>query len=105
MMLAGGSPSATELFYSYPPPVAQAMQLVACLPDGVVLLLWSSARRLASGTSGPKSRAGTAAASRTAQSSARRVVAVAAMVLPFAVAILFGNLDVWYPARHTGRSC
>src|SRR3954469_3763122 len=40
-MLAGGSPSATELFYSYPPPVAQAMQLVAWLPDGVVLVLWA----------------------------------------------------------------
>ena len=39
-MLAGTSPDATSLFYSYPPPVAQAMTLLAWLPDGVVLVLW-----------------------------------------------------------------
>ena len=39
-MLAGASPDAVELFYSYPPPVAQAMRSSPWLPDGVVLVLW-----------------------------------------------------------------
>ena len=40
-MLAGTSPDAVELFYSYPPPVAQAMPLLAWVPNGVVLVLWA----------------------------------------------------------------
>ena len=94
VMLAGGSPEATGLFYSYPPPVAQAITPLAGLPDGVVLVLWGIGATaglalvawLLARTSGLEgSRA------------ALRAVAVAPLVLPFAVALLFGNLDVWYP--------
>ena len=38
-LLAGGAPTATELFYSYPPPVAQAFALVGWLPNRVALVL------------------------------------------------------------------
>ena len=94
-MLGGTSPDATSLFYSYPPPVAQAMTLLAWLPNGVVLVLW-----------GLGATAGLAlVAWRLARASGRpdpaadaiRAAAVAPLVLPFAVAILFGNLDAWYP--------
>ena len=93
-MLAGAAPGASELFYSYPPPVAQAMTLIAWLPDGVVLILWALGaaaglglvtQRIARAPGGDGRR------------EAIKAVAVVPLVLPFAVAILFGNLDAWYP--------
>lgn len=93
-MLAGAAPAAADLFYSYPPPVAQAMTLLAWLPDGFVLLLWG-----AGATAGLAAIA--AAIGRGAGlspgSTALRTVSVAPLVLPFAVALLFGNLDAWFP--------
>ncbi len=96
-MLAGASPEATGLFYSYPPPVAQAMTLLAWLPDGVVLVLW-----------GAGATAGAAlvvafiarAAGHPPRTAAIRTAAALPLVLPFAVAILFGNLDAWYPLAY-----
>ena len=96
-MLAGGSPAAAELFYSYPPPVAQAMQLVAWLPDGVVLVLWGIAATLGMGHIGAE------IARRDRQGEPRstviggKAILAAPLFLPFAVALLFGNLDAWYP--------
>lgn len=98
-MLAGNAPGAADLFYSYPPPVAQAMTVLAGLPDGVVLVLWGLGATaglgaiawrlaLASGFDGRRT--------------AVRVIAVAPLVLPFAIAILFGNLDAWYPLLYGG---
>jgi hypothetical protein len=94
-MLGGTSPDATSLFYSYPPPVAQAMTLLAWLPNGAALVLWGLgataglayvARQLAQALARPDPVA-----------DAIRAIAVAPLVLPFAVALLFGNLDAWYP--------
>ena len=94
-MLAGTSPGATELFYSYPPPVAQAMTLLAWLPNGVVLVLWGIGATLGLGL--VASRLGLAAGRRDlARVDAVKAIAVAALILPFAVAVLFGNLDAWY---------
>ena len=96
-MLAGASPDAVELFYSYPPPVAQAMTLLSWLPNGVVLVLWGVgatlgfawvAARLAVGAGYPP------------LPMAVRAIAVAPLVLPFAIAVLFGNLDAWYPLAY-----
>jgi hypothetical protein len=94
-MLAGTSPSATELFYSYPPPVAQAMTLVAWLPNGIVLVLWGIGATLGLGLVASRLAL---AAGRTslAGADAAKAIAMAALILPFAVAILFGNLDAWY---------
>jgi Glycosyltransferase family 87 len=96
-ILAGASPDAVSLFYSYPPPVAQAMTLVAWLPDGVALILWGLAATLALGfissrLAGPTGRDPT----RTAI----QVMCVAPLVFPFAIAVLFGNLDAWYPLAY-----
>ena len=93
-MLAGTSPDATTLFYSYPPPVAQAMTLVAWLPDGVVWVVW-----VLGATAGLGLVAAMIAGAfgRDRRPVAMRAVSVAPLVLPFAVALLFGNLDAWYP--------
>ncbi len=93
-MLAGASPDATALFYSYPPPVAQAMTLLAWLPDGVVLVLWGIGAAL--GLRLVAWRLAAAAGRRDPRADAIRAAAVLPLVLPFAVAVLFGNLDAWY---------
>ena len=94
-MLAGTSPDATSLFYSYPPPVAQALTALAWLPDGVVLVLWGLGA-----TAGLALAAAKLAATggRTdGRGVALRAALVAPLILPFAIALLFGNLDAWYP--------
>ncbi len=94
-MLAGTSPDATSLFYSYPPPVAQAMTLVAWLPDGIALLVFG-----VGATAGLAAAAGLlarASGSGDPVGVAVRAVLVAPLVLPFAIGLLFGNLDAWYP--------
>ena len=96
-MLAGGSPSATELFYSYPPPVAQAMQLVTWLPNGVVLVVWAIGATLGLGhIAGEIARRDRQGEPRSTLIGAKAIL-TAPLFLPFAVAILFGNLDAWYP--------
>ena len=40
-LVSGAAPLATSLFYSYPPPVAQAFSLLAAMPSRVVFVLWS----------------------------------------------------------------
>jgi Glycosyltransferase family 87 len=98
-LVAGAAVQAENLFYSYPPPVAQVMRLLAGVPTGLVLLAWGAAA--------------TAAMAAVAVMVARRsgwwgsasavalpVVAVAPFVFPFAIALLFGNLDAWFPAAY-----
>jgi hypothetical protein len=93
-MVAGQAPGATDLFYSYPPPVAQAFSLVAAIPSAVSFAaLWVGAL------------AGLAAAAaiiggRLADAPRRYVLpalAVAPLFLPFGIGLLFGNLDVLFP--------
>ncbi|MHB8960358.1 MAG: glycosyltransferase family 87 protein [Candidatus Limnocylindrales bacterium] len=93
-MLAGTAPDATSLFYSYPPPVAQTMTLLAWLPDGVVLVLWGLGATLGLGL--VAWRIGLAAGRTAASRDALKTMAVSSLILPFAVAVLFGNLDAWY---------
>ncbi|HEY3548376.1 MAG TPA: glycosyltransferase 87 family protein [Propionicimonas sp.] len=99
-MLAGGSPSATELFYSYPPPVAQAMQLVAWLPDGVVLVVWGVGATLGLGHIGGEiARRHRDGEPRSTIIGAKAMLD-APLFLPVAIAVLFGNLDAWYPLAY-----
>ena len=94
-MLAGISPDATALFYSYPPAVAQAMTLLAWLPNGVVLVLWGLGATLGLGLVAWRIGLG-AGRGAVAREDAVKTIAVASLILPFAVAVLFGNLDAWY---------
>ena len=96
-MLAGTAPTSTSLFYAYPPPVAQAVTLVSWLPNGVVLLLWGVGAT--AGLALAAARIGRALGL-SGRHTALRAVAAAPLVLPFAVALLFGNLDVWYPLAY-----
>ena len=96
-LLAGTAPDAVTLFYSYPPPVAQALTLLAWLPDGIVLVLWAIA---ATAGFGLVAASIARASGRTPWRTAIRAMAVVPLVLPFAIAVLFGNLDAWYPLAY-----
>ena len=98
-LVAGASVEAQTLFYSYPPFVAQALAPLAGLPLPVVLIGLSVAA--------------TAALAAVAVAIARRlaphlaasavalpVIALAPLALPFGVGMLFGNLNVFFPALY-----
>jgi Glycosyltransferase family 87 len=98
-MVSGAAPGATDLFFSYPPPVAQVFALFAGVPSGVMLAaLWVAsvaglavvavliARRFAPG--------------RPAASIAVPAVALAPLFLPYSIALLFGNLDSLFPLAY-----
>jgi hypothetical protein len=90
---------AVYLFYSYPPPVAQAFAIFAGLPSAAVLLAL-----------GLLAIAGVAlvadALGRVFQGDAQPselvvpTLAVLPFLYPFAVALLFGNLDAFYPLAY-----
>jgi hypothetical protein len=95
-LVGGGAPTATELFYSYPPPVAQAMTVVAGLPSVPALVLWGAfavgglllvAELLRRRLTPDRPRALVLAV----------CAAAAPLTLPFAVGLLFGNFDVFFP--------
>jgi hypothetical protein len=95
-LVGGSAPTATELFYSYPPPVAQAMTLVAGVPSIALLVLWGLA------AVGGLLVVADALRRRLAPARPRVVVlavtaAAAPLTLPFAVGLLFGNFDVFFP--------
>ncbi len=102
--LAGAVNAGTEvesLFYSYPPPVAQAASLIAGVSNGIVLL-----------TAGLGAVAGFALVVRSlaAEAPARSrwdvvdvvlpTLALAPFIYPFAIALLFGNVDAWFPLAY-----
>lgn len=95
-LVAGGAPTATGLFYSYPPPVAQALTPFAAVPSVAMLVGWGIVatigwlvvvealrRRLA-----PERRPVAAIAVAFAAETA---------TLPLSVGLLFGNLDAFFP--------
>jgi hypothetical protein len=97
-MLAGTAPVAERLFYSYPPVVAQLMALVAAVPSPVIFAAW-----VALGVAGWATVA--AALTRRLAPSSRwtpgevgwSAVALTPLLFPFAIGLLFGNLDVFFP--------
>jgi hypothetical protein len=106
-MLAGTAPVAEALFYSYPPVVAQVMALFSSIPSPVMFVGWSVAAvaglgfvartlaaRIAAG-SGAGLAAGRAAASPLVVGVT--TIALAPLMFPFAIGLLFGNLDVFFP--------
>jgi len=102
-LLSGSHLQAESLFYSYPPPVAQAMTLVAWLPSTLVLALW------ALGAAAGLVAIAIALGRQTAQDQSRwtpvidlvlPVLGVAPFVFPFAASLLFGNLDAWFPLAY-----
>ena len=98
-LVAGAAPTATDLFYSYPPPVAQVMGLFASVPSSVMLVLW------AAGSIGALLVVAEILRRRLAPDRRSAIVlllvaAVAPLTLPFAVGLLFGNYDIWFPSLY-----
>jgi hypothetical protein len=105
-MLVGTAPVAEALFYSYPPVVAQAMAVFASIPSPVMFVAWTVAAVAGLGfvarTLAARLGAGFATRGGAGLSASPIVVGVAAVALvplmfPFAIGLLFGNLDVFFP--------
>lgn len=109
---AGGSPydpnavanglEARDLFYSYPPVVAQMLAPISGLPTWLVLTAWcvgAAAGLAAIAALLARSPIGRPASTPAALSldTALLTLAAAPFFFPFAVALLFGNVDAWFP--------
>jgi hypothetical protein len=91
-----GALSAEDLFYSYPPPLAQALALLAPLPMPAVLALLALAS-LAGLLLVARALGARLAPDRPAVDVVLPVLALAPLLFPFAIAVLFGNLDATFP--------
>jgi len=94
----GGGTQVESLFYSYPPPVAQAASFIGGLGDTVVLaamgiLATIGLAAVAAGLAGLRD-------SVRAVDVVVPVLALAPFVYPYAIALLFGNVDSWYPLAY-----
>jgi hypothetical protein len=95
-IVAGAAPVAERLFYSYPPIVAQFMAIFAGVPSGVMLVAWDAAA--VAGLAGVAALVSRRFAPNLPPSRVViPVLCVAPIVFPFAVGLLFGNLDVFFP--------
>jgi hypothetical protein len=95
-MVAGIAPAGTSLFYSYPPLVAQVASFVAGMPAWSVFAAWSLAAVAGVGAVALVLR-NLLAPDLDGRVVAAGSIAAAAVVLPFAIGILFGNVDVFFP--------
>jgi hypothetical protein len=95
-IVRGASPAATNLFFSYPPPVAQVMRFVGegSLPVVLAGLGLAAAASLAVVVVALRRELAPRWPGRT---TALAALAVAPLVLPFGIAVLFGNLDALFP--------
>jgi hypothetical protein len=87
---ATGTLAADSLFYSYPPLVAEALQPLVRLPFALVLVAWSAGATI-----------GLLAIARQIGANGRGLLVLTwgagPFIVPFAVALLFGNMDAWFP--------
>jgi hypothetical protein len=95
-LIAGTAPVAESLFYSYPPLVAQAMVLFAAVPSPVMLVAWDLGA-----LAGLAAIAAALGRRLVPALPTRRIVvptlSLAPLCFPFAIGLLFGNLDVFFP--------
>lgn len=98
-MLAGRSVEIATLFYSYPPLVAQAFSLLAWLPSGAIFAAAVALASVAAVAVG-----GAIASVIRSTAAARGLLLPLAAALPFwfpfTVGMLFGNLDIFFPALY-----
>jgi hypothetical protein len=100
--LAGSVGQGTQvesLFYSYPPPIAQAASLIAGLPLGLILVATGVAATLGFAAV-VAALARHEAPGSPAIDAVLPALALAPFVYPFAIALLFGNLDAWFPLAY-----
>ena len=98
-VVAGAALEAQDLFYSYPPPLGQAAAIVSVVPLTVALVAFGVAA-LATFVAVIRAIVGRLAAGTPGVAVALPVVAVIPFLFPMAVALLFGNVDAWYPALY-----
>ncbi len=98
-LTAGAGLTAENLFYSYPPPVAQALALVAGVPSAMMLFAWGLGATIALALVA-RALARRFDPTRPASAIVIPTLALAPFLFPFTVAILFGNLDAWFPALY-----
>jgi hypothetical protein len=98
-MLGGTAPDATALFFSYPPIVAQALAPFSAVPSGAMFAAWSLLAVVALAGAAEWLRRMLRPAI-SAATTATAVIAVASLTFPLVVAILFGNLDAFFPALY-----
>jgi hypothetical protein len=98
-MLAGRSVEIATLFYSYPPLVAQAFSLLAALPSPAIFagaMTTASISAVAVGAA----VAGMAGSRALARAAVLPLAALLPLWFPFTVGMLFGNLDIFFPALY-----
>lgn len=98
-VIAGASLEAQDLFYSYPPPLAQAAALVAGLPSTLALLAFGVLAVATFGVVATRISARLAPGISPA-SALVPILAILPFLYPMTVALLFGNVDAWYPALY-----
>ena len=98
-LLGGAAPDATGLFFSYPPLVAQAFALVSFVPSGVLFVAWSIGA-VASLVAAVEWLRRTIRLTVPAGTVALAVLAVGSLTFPFTIAVLFGNVDAFFPALY-----
>ena len=97
-MLAGAAPVAERLFYSYPPVVAQVTALVSAIPSAVMFISWTVAAVAGwAAVAAALVRRFGGAAGWTPAEVAGSAIALTPLLFPFAIGLLFGNLDVFFP--------
>ncbi|MEO5884277.1 MAG: glycosyltransferase 87 family protein [Candidatus Limnocylindrales bacterium] len=97
-MLQGATVGATSLFYSYPPWVAQALVPLAGLSSTAVLMGWGALASVALVGVGVRIARRFGEADLPWAHTALVIAAIAPFVFPYAIGLLFGNLDTWFPA-------
>jgi hypothetical protein len=98
-LLGGGAPVSTDLFYSYPPPVGQALIPFTPLSLVPMLVLWDALAVVGLLIVVARLRR-ILAPDRPAIAVLAVTAAAAPLTLPFAVGLLFGNLDVFFPLMY-----
>jgi hypothetical protein len=97
-LLAGTAPIAERLFYSYPPVVAQLLALVAAVPSPVMFVAWVVAAVAGwAAVAAALTRRFAPAPTWTPGEVAWSAAALTPLLFPFAIGLLFGNLDVFFP--------
>ena len=107
--VAGAVSAGTQvesLFYSYPPPIAQFASLIGGLPNGTVLLVVAAGAVAGFGivvgglALGPRVGASGHGRWWDVVDAVLPALALAPFAYPFAIALLFGNVDAWFPLAY-----
>jgi hypothetical protein len=96
-IVAGSAPEAVGLFFAYPPVVAQMLAPFAGVPAGFMFLAWSAGAVAGLFLVGARLGHRLGASPRDVAVAA---LAAGAITFPFVVAILFGNVDAFFPALY-----